>query len=262
METKRIAALHRTVLFGCLTEKELADVAQRVAELHFDKGEILFLSGEPAKGIFVVVSGEIRVFQQDTEGREQVMHVDTAGAVIGEVPVFDDGPYPASAISELEADVLFIEKSDVHHFCVKYPSLALRALRLMAARVRRHAQLVEALSFHEVGQRLAFFLIKEAQHLNTPAQNRIVLQLLLSNHEIASRIGSVRDVVSRAFGRLRHEGLIVMKGRTLTIPDLRALEKYAGKWRNKAPHRDMAGHTGHKYAPKVQAHKEKTGYQK
>jgi CRP-like cAMP-binding protein len=61
METKRIAALQRTALFGCLTEKELADIAQ--LELHFKKGELLFLSGEEAKGLFVVVSGKIRVFQ-------------------------------------------------------------------------------------------------------------------------------------------------------------------------------------------------------
>jgi CRP/FNR family transcriptional regulator len=58
------------------------------------------------KGLFVVIRGKIRAFQQDEDGREQVMHVDAAGAVLGDVPVFDDGPYPASAISEVDADVL------------------------------------------------------------------------------------------------------------------------------------------------------------
>ncbi len=99
MQIKAITALQRTLLFGCLTEKDLAEVARRAIELRLHKGEVLFISGEPAKGIFVVVNGKIRVFQQNAEGREQVMHVDTAGAVIGEVAVFDDGPYPASAIS-------------------------------------------------------------------------------------------------------------------------------------------------------------------
>lgn len=63
METKRITALRHTALFGCLTEEELVDIAQRAVELHFKKGEMLFLSGEEAKGLFVVVSGKIRVFQ-------------------------------------------------------------------------------------------------------------------------------------------------------------------------------------------------------
>jgi len=142
-------------------------------------------------------------------------------------PVFDDGSYPATAVSEMDAELLFIDKHDMHLFCVKYPLLALTALRLMAARVRRHAQLVEALSFHDVGHRLASFLINEVKHANSPVQGRVELRLLLSNQEIASRIGSVRDVVSRTLARMRHDGLISLKGRTLIIPDMRALKLYA-----------------------------------
>ncbi len=227
MQIKSITALQRTPLFGCLTEKELADIAQRASALRLQKGEVLFICGEQAKGLFVVVNGKIRVFQQNAGGREQVMHVDTAGAVIGEVAVFDDGPYPASAVSELDAELLFIDKNDMHRFCAKYPALALRALRLMAARVRRHAQLVEALSFQDVEHRLAAFFLSEVRHAGTPAQGRIALHLFLSNQEIASRIGSVRDVVSRTIARMKHNGLIAMNGRTLIIPDLQALKAYA-----------------------------------
>ena len=192
------------------------------------KVEVLFISGEQAKGLFVVVNGKIRVFQQNAEGREQVMHVDTAGAVIGEVPVFDDGPYPASAVSEGDAELLFIAKQDMLRFCVQYPALALKALRLMALRVRRHAELVEALSFQDVEHRLATFFIDEVKLAGSPAQGPVALHLLLSNQEIAGRIGSVRDVVSRTLARMKHGGLIGMKGRTLIIPDLRALKAYAG----------------------------------
>jgi CRP-like cAMP-binding protein len=227
MQIKPITALQHTLLFGCLTEKDLADIAQRAIVLRLRKGEVLFISGEPVKGIFVVVNGKIRVFQQNAEGREQVMHVDTAGAVIGEVAVFDDGPYPASAVSELDAELLFIDKNDMHRFCAAYPALALRALRLMAVRVRRHAQLVEALSFQDVEHRLASFFIDEAKHAGVSAQGRVALHLVLSNQEIASRIGSVRDVVSRTIARMKHDGLIAMNGRTLIIPDLQALKTYA-----------------------------------
>lgn len=227
METKRKAALRRTALFGCLAEGELTEIAQRAVELYFKKGEMLFLSGEEAKGLFVVVSGRIRVFQQNDDGREQVLHIGTAGAVLAGVPVFDDGPYPASAISELDADVLFIDKRYMHRLCLKYPPLALTSLRLMASRVRRHAQLIEALSFHDVGHRLASFLLTEGERAGVPLHGRVAFQLPLSNSEIASRIGSVRDVVSRAFAHLKHDGLIEVKGRTLVIPDSRALKLYA-----------------------------------
>lgn len=234
MQTNRIGALRRTTLFGSLTGEQVADVAQRAIEIHLRKGEVLFLSGEAARGLFVIIRGKIRAFQQDQDGREQVMHVDGAGAVLGDVPVFDDGPYPVSAISEVDADVLFIEKSDMRGLCVKYPSLALAALKLMAAKVRNHANLVEALSLHEVGQRLALFLLTEAQSASFPVQGTMSFRLRLSNYEIASRIGSVRDVVSRSLARLRHEGLIAMEDREVTILDLKGLKRYAVNARSSA----------------------------
>ncbi len=233
MKPSKVTTLQHTELFGCLTAQELADIAQRAAEVHFKKGEMLFLSGEQAKGLFVVVNGQIRVFQQNIEGREQVMHIDAAGSVVAEVAVFDGGPYPASAISEVDADVLFIDKDDVHDFCRMYPALALQALKLMAQRVRKHAQLVESLCFHEVGQRLAFFLLTRAQCAGTPMQDRAAFHLSLSHHEIAIRIGSVRDVVARAFARLKRDGLITAEGHEVTIPNVQALKLYAdaGAWR-------------------------------
>jgi CRP-like cAMP-binding protein len=227
MNRKRITALQRTLLFGCLNTEELADISQRAIELHFKKGEMLFFSGEEAKGLYVLVNGQVRVFQQNNEGREQVMHVDTAGSVVAEVAVFDGGPYPASAISEADVEALFINKYDVHEFCRKYPTLALQALKMMAQQVRRHAQLVESLCFREVGQRLALFLLTRVPSAGNPTRNRIRFQLPLSHHEIAIRIGSVRDVVARGFARLKHDGLIAVEGHEVTILDLAALEVYA-----------------------------------
>ena len=234
MKMNRIAALQCTMLFRGLATEAITDIAQRAVELRLQRGEMLFLSGESAKGLFVVVKGKIRAFQQNEDGREQVMYVDAAGSVLGDVPVFDDGPYPASAMAEADAQILFIEKNDIRELCAKYPSLALAALRMMAGKVRKHSTLVEALSLHEVGQRLALFLLAETQTAILPADAPMAFRLRLSNHEIASRIGSVRDVVSRAFTRLKHQGLISMDDREVTILDLQGLGRYATNGRNAA----------------------------
>ena len=227
METERIRILQHTVLFGGTTAEELSELVPQATDLRFSKGEMLFLSGEPVKGLFIVISGKIRVFQHNAEGREQVMHVDTAGSVIADVAVFDGGPYPASAIAASDADVLFIDKKNMDQYCIRHPSFVLKALKFMAQRVRRHAQLAEALSLHDVGQRLALFLLAEIQSANESPQDGTSLHLSLSNHEIAIRIGSVRDVVSRAFAKLKHDGLIAIKGHTLTILNIQSLKRYA-----------------------------------
>ena len=175
--------------------------------------------------------------------REQVMHVNTSGSVIADVAVFDGGPYPASAIAVSGSDILFIHKSDMDQCCMRYPSFVLRALKLMAQRVRKHAQLVEALSLHDVGQRLALFLLTEAQSANaSPRQEAVSLPLALSNHEIAIRIGSVRDVISRAFAKLKHDGLIAIEGHELTILDVPALKRYAANGENPSFSKALARH--------------------
>lgn len=223
----KIAALECTRLFSGSTKDELSWVAERAVEQHLKTGEMLFLSGDEARGLFVIVSGKVRAFKHNSEGREQVMHVDSAGATLADVPVFDDGPCPASVIAEEDTAVLFIEKKDVRQFCMEHPAFALRALKLMATRVRKHARLVEVLSFHEVGQRLALFLLAEAQQVTPNQGGKVEFRLSLSNHEIATRIGTVRDVVSRALARLQSEGLVIVKGRAVAVPDMRALRRYA-----------------------------------
>jgi CRP/FNR family transcriptional regulator len=229
MTLDKIAALRRTRLFAELDETTLRVLAERAFERRFQKDEVLFVAGEEAHGLYVIVAGAVRAFRVSLDGREQVIHVERAGATIAEVPVFDGGTYPSTAAAEEDTTVLFIDKRDVQHLCLEHPKITLAALKVLAGRLRRCAELVEALSLREVGQRLARFLLAEARRSGTPAETGISINLTQTNQQIAARIGSVREVVSRAFTRLQHDGLIKVEGRRLTIPDEAALEAFASQ---------------------------------
>jgi CRP-like cAMP-binding protein len=229
MTLDKTAALRRTKLFAELDENTLRVLADRAFERRFQKDEVLFVAGEEARGLYVIVEGAVRAFRGSLDGREQVIHVERAGATIAEVPVFDDGTYPSTAAAEEDTTVLFIDKRDVQHLCLEHPEITLAALKVLAGRLRRCAELVEALSLREVGQRLARFLLAEARRSGAPTENGISINLSQTNQQIAARIGSVREVVSRAFTRLQHDGLIIVEGRRLIIPDEAALEKFAGQ---------------------------------
>ncbi len=229
MEKEKLNALRRTALFGTLGDKELRAVADRAVSRRVPKGDYLFLEGEEAQGLYVVVEGAIRAFRESGEGREQVIHVERAGATIGEVPVFDNGTYPSTAAADEDSAVLFIDKRDVHRLCLEHPQIALSALKILAGRLRRNAGLIEALSLREVDQRLANLLLNEARRRGHSKNSGITFELALTNQQIAARIGSVREVVSRALGRLQQNGLIAVRGRDILIPSEAALEAYAGK---------------------------------
>ncbi|HEX8998702.1 MAG TPA: cyclic nucleotide-binding domain-containing protein, partial [Blastocatellia bacterium] len=87
MNTDKITALRRTALFGELPETELNALAERAIERRLNRNEILFVAGDEAAGLFVIVSGALRAFREGVDGREQVIHVERAGATIAELPV-------------------------------------------------------------------------------------------------------------------------------------------------------------------------------
>jgi CRP/FNR family transcriptional regulator len=125
--------------------------------------------------------------------------------------------------------VLFIEKRDVRRLCLEHPQIALAALEVLAGRLRRTAGLIEALSLREVDQRLARLLLGELRARGQRTSKGVVFDLALTNQQIAARIGTVREVVSRALSRLQQNDLIVMDGRKVLIPDEAALKSYAGE---------------------------------
>ena len=227
MNTDNIAALRRTALFGELDDTELKALAERAVERRLARDEILFIAGDEARGLFVIVSGALRAFREGVDGREQVIHVERAGATIAELPVFDDKPYPSTVAAEEETVVLYLDKNDVRSLCLKYPQIALAALKMLAGRLRRCAELVEALSLREVDQRLARWLLSESRARGRRVESGIEVALALTNQQIAARIGSVREVVSRALSRLQQNGMITIDGRRITICDEQALEVFA-----------------------------------
>jgi len=232
----KVAVLARTVLFGDLRPEELNELATLARKRDLAQGEVLFQMGEKAAGLFVIASGQIRAFRMNPQGREQTIHVERAGAVLAEVPVFDDGPYPATAIAEEPTTVLFLDRGGIREFMLQHPQVGLTALRLMAQRLRGHAELVDALSLQQVGQRLARFLLAQGRDRGFRTRSGLQVDLEFSNEELAHRIGSVREVVSRGLTRLERDGLIAQsdipkhgKGRRVLISDEAALARYAGE---------------------------------
>jgi CRP/FNR family transcriptional regulator len=229
MTCDKVEPLRRTSLFGSLGESELKALAERAVVKRLRLGDVLFCEGEAATGLYVVAEGAIRAYRESGEGREQVIHVERAGATIAEVPMFDNGTFPSTAAAEEDSVVLFIDKRDVHRLCLDHPKIALAALEVLASRLRRAAGLIEALSLREVDQRLARLLLSEARLRGQHSGRGVVFDLMLTNQQIAARIGTVREVVSRALSRLQQNELIVMDGRRISILNEAALQSYAGE---------------------------------
>ena len=233
---ERTDALRKTQLLGNAPQEALQSLAACALERRLQSGEILFLSGDPARGLYVAVSGSLRAFRESEEGREQTIHVERAGATFAEVPVFDDGPYPSTVIAEEDSLVLFLKKEDVRRFLLENPEAALSALSLMASRLRKVTMLLEQLSLQDVAQRLAVMLVEEAS-ARGKFENGVSFSLPDSHQRIAARLGSVREVITRILHRFMNERIIEIRGHRVVILNATALRAKTKMPPPRTPHR-------------------------
>lgn len=217
--------LSKVPIFSGLTESELGFLAPRAVPRRFSAGEIVFSESEPCTGLYVVEAGHIRIFKSSASGREQVLSIEGPGSSVAELPVFDGGNYPASVAAIDDVTLLFVSKQDFQALCLTHPQVALKVLRVVGARLRRLVGIIEELSFTTVRHRLAAFLLRLAQREGNRVAGGVEVTLPASNQELASQIGTVRELVSRNLSRMQSARLIQMDGRSVVIHDLKALEK-------------------------------------
>jgi CRP/FNR family transcriptional regulator len=222
-KTSTIDTLRRVSIFADLSETELQFLAERAVPRNYAKGELVFSEDDPCTGLFVIESGHLRIFKSSAGGREQVLTVEGPGSSVAELPVFDGGTYPASTSAVDDARVLFISRQDFHSLCLVHPQVPLKVLKVVGGRLRKLVGIIEELSFTTVRSRLISVLLRLAQSgKKTPAGVEILLPA--SNQDLASQIGTVRELVSRNLSRLQAEELIRMDAKKVIIPDIRRLK--------------------------------------
>lgn len=224
---RRMEILANCAMFQGLPPEALADLAAHASERKFAQGQILFTANSPADGFYIVLSGSIRAFRVNLDGREQTIHVEHAGGTLAEVAVFDGGCYPSTAMAEENSQALFLGKQYVHHFLLQYPEAALSILSYMAKKLRTVASLAEHLALKDVSQRLATLLLEEAQRNIPDLTDGASFSMPLSHTQLASRLGSVREVVTRGLQKLVHLGIIEMHGHRIIVLNVKALHAEA-----------------------------------
>ncbi|MGH9617141.1 MAG: Crp/Fnr family transcriptional regulator [Acidobacteriaceae bacterium] len=224
---ERVEALRATQLFGHASQEALKLLARQAVKRPLRQGEVLFVGGETARGMYAVVSGSLRAFRENPEGREQTVRVERAGSTLAEVPIFDNGPYPSTVMAEEESVVLYLAKDDVREFLRRDPESALVALGILAGRLRRVASLMEQLSLQDVMQRLAAMLLEEAKRARGRVEDGASFSLPDPHQRIAAQLGSVREVITRNLHRLADEKTIAIHGHRITVLNAAALQAKA-----------------------------------
>lgn len=197
-----------------------------------DAQQTLFMQGEPARGLYVVLAGRVKVYKLSPKGREQTLMVMSTGDPVGEVAVLSGEAYPASAEALEAAEVFYIPRQAFLDLVTREPEVAMRLLAALSARLRSFASLIEDLSLREVAERLAAYLLNLARADGGTGCERDegaqVVHLEMSRTELSATVGTVPETLSRAFKQLSRTGAVETRGRQVRIKDRALLERAAG----------------------------------
>ena len=223
LRTDLATVLEKTALLSSLSQHELQMLAARTVRKLFQAGELLFSEGEPCNGLHIIARGKVRIFKTSVNGREQVLAVNVPGESVAELPVFDGGPFPASAAAVEDTEIAFISRRDFHAYCLEHPEVALKVLSVVGARLRRLVGIIEELSFTTIRERLIALLVKLAQSDGKKTDRGIEFLLPATHQELANQLGTVRELISRNLMRLQAEGLVEVDARQIVVRDLKGL---------------------------------------
>lgn len=192
----------------------LEALAAVASPLNFDAGEMIFLQGDPGSGLYVVEAGEVKISRLSRDGREQILHIVRSGETFNDIAALDGGPNPATATARTACLVWLIRREALKRVVTQYPDLAWALIESAARRARYLLGLVEDLGMRSVRGRLARLLLAEARAYEAGAIPR-----LLTQEEMAARLGTVREVVGRALRSLAADGIIAFDRHRIVILD-------------------------------------------
>jgi len=217
--------LRQVPFFSELSDGALAELSVAAREKKFDKGQMIFFENDPCDGFYFVRSGTIKVYKMSPGGREHILHTFNTGDTFAEVPTFGDGLCPANAQAVENSSLLLIRRDDFEKVTRAYPEVAFGLLRHFAHWLKRFTIQLEELSLKDVGARLAGYLLRVADERGEQTSEGTAVHLKESQQEIAARIGTVREIVSRNFRKFQDMGLIRLKGRRLVIINREGLQR-------------------------------------
>ena len=212
-EQKKREIIESTNLFKGLPQEQIDIILDMTIEKQFVRGETIFFEGDEAEGFYIVTGGQVKVFKMNPLGKEHILHIFGAGEPIGEVPVFRNQPFPASAEALVKSRLIYFPRKDFVNLIEKHPSVSLNMLALLSMRLRQFASQIENLSLKEVPARLANYLI----YVSEEQDKTDTVQLSVSKGQLASLLGTIPETLSRIFAKMSDEGLIRVEGRTITI---------------------------------------------
>ncbi len=200
MNQEKIHILKQSPIFSALHESELLELSHLAFERKFVADETIFWEGDPSDWFYIISEGKVKVTKLASTGKEIILSFFGPGEMFGEVAVFEDKTYPASAKAISETQLLGIKKADLLNFLIKYPQVSLRIIGILSGRLRDAQSRLRDLAGERVEQRLARMLLMLSTRLGTT--------LPFTRQELSEMAGTTTETTIRVLSQWKDRGII------------------------------------------------------
>ncbi len=215
---QRIEALQNNRYLSGLDEVILTYLAQNTRLISYDAEEMIIREGQTCPGLCIIQSGRVKIYKNSLAGREMIINVIEDGDSFNEVPVFDQLENPIDVGAVIDTKIWLIDAGALRTVIAKHPEAAQQIIINLSQNLRMLIGKVAELSFYTVTARLASLLRQlSSKQLSGNSSER------LTQDDLASRIGTVREVVSRSLKELEKNGAIDVQQGKIEILNLEKL---------------------------------------
>ena len=195
----------------------------RVSERRYERGEAIFMAGDPTDRLYLLQEGMVRLYKPYGHYGEATVELLNDRGGFGEFDLSGRAGQRCSAQTLTDCRVAALRKADLRQVMVRQPELALGLFSLVSQKLRHSEQAMDVLMHREVSSRLSTLLPRLAQRFSSDAEDEAGAVIPLSHSEIADMIASTREAVSKALKNLEDEELIELGKRRIIVKDQQAL---------------------------------------
>ncbi len=199
-------------LFQDLPEADLNALSSRAVTRHYRRQTVVIGQGDESDSLYLVISGRLKVYCSDEEGKEVILAFLEPSDSFGELALLDKEPRSASVETMEPSKLAVISQGDFRAFLASHPQVAINLIQTLARRNRVLLESVSDLALLDVYGRVARALLKEAK----PDNGKLVTAKL-THQEIANMVGSSREMVSKIMKELKFGGYISVDAKRITI---------------------------------------------
>lgn len=217
--------LKKTILFSGIPDEDLNEISKIVVIKEYPKKSLIFSEGDPAKGFYILLWGMVKIYRISVDSREQILHIINPGETFAEAAIFIGKSYPAFAETIIDSKVAYIDKKNFLNLLEKNSKIALNLIISLSMLLKKVVDLVDDVSLKSVDARLAEFLIEEAIKKGKKEKDYVEIKLDITKTELAKKMGTVNETLSRSFKKLKDKGIIGTEKNKIYILDLEKLQE-------------------------------------